>query len=949
MPRLPRTATGQFPAGVSGNPNGRPRRDATPTPQTALTHTPVATARRRDGWINSQSGHGTHRDRRRLTQYGVDIVTDIEAQQLWRSEFLAAAIIEQGPREAFSRGWHLKCEDKELAEGISEDARRIGATRAVVDAAMYENALGGAAIFPVLSGSLGDLSEPLDERGIASVDALHVLEPQELTPVQWYSDIRQPKFRKPMTYRLIPLSVGRAGFVSTVEIHESRLIILPGTQVSVQTQAGQRLGWGDSQLCRPWSVISDFGLAWGSAATLLHNHGKETLEMDGFANIMAQSDGVQEFDRYLDAMWNAWSTLRMNVIDGKSKISRATGTLAGVSDLLNEFKVLMAAAARRPVSVLMGQSQSGLRTGDDDTRTWYKTVESDRADRWHHPLERILQLLLLATAGPTGGKLPELWSIEYPPLWAPTEKEVAETRKTDADRAGVLIDKGVVSADDVAESFYKGDTYSGDIHVNWERREAQAKIAAQGASDLSPEDQAAMGRDGEEQEDLSKEELAELDKLREEFGTEEGGESKEGEPDDEEDLDDLEEEPEEEPEEDDDDREDSAWREDQVGVSASGHGYNPYRSKDGKFGAGAHKQKPKASERHTAAAAAAAERAGKAKGRIFHHAVKLEQAQQAHQAGLLQARQAIRKAHEADDLARLKPTTKNIKAAQVATNKAIAAASKANKHQAAIAKHTEAHAKAALAHAKAVETHTKAKERLAKAQAKEQAAEAKAKKAQSSEAPKSSGSDLSGKPATKTTTTKPGDVNGQKTAGNKPEPKALSESQYNKLALHAETRVDDGNRSGLTFYSSNEYSIINNALRGRSMEGYTDNHYNAIRQVDIALNKVRAQHDMLVYRGVANKSLVAGLKPGDVFHDKAFVSTTSSHSVAYDGFAGGAGGAVFHITVPKGSRAYPMGTVSKYPDEREILLPRGSRLQVSKIEHVDGIIRVHATAITDKE
>jgi phage-related protein (TIGR01555 family) len=519
MPRSPRTATGQFSRGTSGNPAGRPptRRSDSAAPVPTAPAAPAGSGggrSRRDGWINTSSGHGTARDRRRLTQYGVDIVTDIEAQQLWRSEFLAAAIIEQGPREAFSRGWHVKCEDKELAEKLAEDAKRIGAGQAVVDAAMGENARGGAAIFPVLSGALGSLDEPLDESGIMSVDALHVLEPQELTPTDWYTDIRHPKFRQPSLWRFFPLTVGRAGFVSTVEIHESRLIILPGTRVSVQTQPGQRLGWGDSQLCRPWSVISDFGLAWGSAATLLHNHGKETLEMDGFANIMGQADGVAEFDRYLDAMWNAWSTLRMNVIDGKSKISRATGTLAGVSDLLNEFKVLMAAAARRPVSVLMGQSQSGLRTGDDDTRTWYKTVESDRADRWHKPLERILQLLLLATTGPTGGKPPELWSIEYPSMWSPSDKERADTQLADMQKAKIAVDSGIASADDVAESFYKGDTYSGDIHIDWDRREAQAAVAQQGAGDLSPEDQAAMGGDGE----LTDEEQAQLDQLQSEFG-----------------------------------------------------------------------------------------------------------------------------------------------------------------------------------------------------------------------------------------------------------------------------------------------------------------------------------------------------------------------------------------------------------------------------------------------
>lgn len=450
---------------------------------------------RADGWQNGASGHGTRRDRRTLTRYGVDIVTDIEAQQLRRSEFLAAAIIEDGPREAFKRGWHLKCEDKDLDVAICKQAEHLGMDSNLIEAACKENESGGSAIFPVLTGALGDLSEPLDETRIESVLAYHVFEPQELTPVAWYSDINSPKFRKPKSYRLTPLTAGRSGWVSQTIIHESRLVIFPGIRVSVQTQPGQRDGWGDSCLCRPWSVISDFGLAWGSAATLLHEHGRGTWLKKGLTDLLAQADGLAEFDKHVVAMQQAWTTLGMAVMDGDDKYERSTGALSGMSDILNEFKVLMAAAARRPVSVLMGESQSGLRTGDDDLINWRAIVEGDRKMRWALGHERLVRLLLLATSGPTGGKEPESWAVEYHPLHSPTEKEIAETRKTDMDRAVAAVSAGIASADDVAESFYGGDTYNGDIRINWERREAQA--AAQGVTpgQMTPDDMAAMGRD----------------------------------------------------------------------------------------------------------------------------------------------------------------------------------------------------------------------------------------------------------------------------------------------------------------------------------------------------------------------------------------------------------------------------------------------------------------------
>lgn len=513
--------SGQFPPGKSGNPRGRPPRSA--ARQDAADR--ARTVTRRDGWVNSASGHGTRRDRRMLTQYGVDIVTDVEALQLRRSEFLAAAIIEQGPKDALRRGWHLKCEDKELAAAITQQATALGVDDILYEAWTKELEAGGSAVFPVLTGALGDLSTPLDEGAIASVDAFHVFEPQELTPHDYYTDVRSPKFRRPETYRLIPLTTGRSGWMPPTIIHETRLVIFPGQRHTVQTQPGQRMSWGDSVLCRPRQVIADFGLAWGSAATLLAGHGGGTLEMEGFANLMASQDGMATFDNYIASMEMAMSTLRTRVIDGKDKFTREASTLAGVAEVLDKFATLIAAAARRPVSILMGRGETGLRTGDDDTRSWYATVEGDRAKHLLPRHQQIIRLMLLATAGPSGGKEPEGWGIEYPPLWSPSEKEIADTRKTNMDRAVAAVTAQIVSADDVAESFYpedgdgKGDV-RGDIRIDWQRRKAQAAIAAQSAEDLSAEDQAAMGGEG----DLTDEELAQLEALRSEFGTEDDGE-----------------------------------------------------------------------------------------------------------------------------------------------------------------------------------------------------------------------------------------------------------------------------------------------------------------------------------------------------------------------------------------------------------------------------------------
>lgn len=907
---------GRFQKGVSGNPNGRPpknRQDA----GTALVPTTPSTpaggdggsGRRRDGWQNSASGHGTARDRRTLTRYGVDIVTDIEALQLWRSEFLAATIIEGEPTEALKRGWRFKCEDRDLEIQILKQAEDLGLEQALLKAAEYENAYGGAAIFPVLSGALGDLSTELDHKAIASVDAFHVFEPQELLPAAYYTDIRLPKFRKPAAYRLIPLTNGRSGFLPPQIIHESRLIIFPGTRVSAQTQPGQREGWGDSILCRPKQVIADFGLSWASAATLLHEYGKGTLEMDGFASMMAQADGLDQFDKYIQAMSMAWTTLGMVVIDGKSRYSRSVGTLAGISDVLNEFKVLMAAAAGRPVSTLFGQGQTGLRSGDDDTQSWNAKVEGYQSKHLRPRHEHAVKLMLLATAGPTNGTEPEAWSVEYPPISTPSEIEKADIQLKDMQRAQIAITTGVASKDDVAESFYKGETYSGDIKIDWERREQEAAQAQQVGTGEQPE--------------LSDEELQQLQDLQSEFGTEDGQASEDEEepaPEDEEfnDEGDYPDEVDEEEREDD-------WRDDD-------QGYNPYRAKDGKFAPGAHKQKPSAVEAKAAAVeraharvTRAEERIGKAKAAIAKHGQKVGESLQAKQAAHLETRVAIRKAQAAAELARTKPTQKNIKAAQVATNKATRLAVKVQKHDAAMVKASAAHAKATAAHEKATAAHEKA----TAAHAKATEAHAKAKAAEAA-GPKPAAD----KPAAKQA---PSVVEHPPAApAQTPSPRIMSDADLQDARDHIKAVATSDEHSAAMLYSGHSYEQINGSLRSgqfKDMGLPEDRMNNAISHLDSLMNKSQLTEPVLTYRGSEPHPSFSNLKPGETFVDKAFVSTTTDPSVIFGAHGDSSfdGGVVFHITSPAGTKI--AGIPSNYPKEKGMLLGRGTAFRLDRVEH----------------
>lgn len=436
---------------------------------------------RRDGWINEATGHGTTLDRRMLTRYGVDVVTDLEAKQYWRSEWLCKRIIEVIPGEANRRGWDLIIKDKKRAAAIADRAEEIDLDGAMVRAAEYERAYGGGAIFPVIAGAQGDLKEPLDEARVRKIEALHVLEPQELQPESYYTELNTPKFGCPKTYWVRPLTSGRVGSMATQIVHETRLILFPGKRVSRQTQPGQREGWGDSELNHARQMISDAGLTWGSVATLLHEFGVGVYAIDGLDEMLSQTDGPQQLDKRMQAVDLYKSTLRTIPVGGKDTWSRQATPVSGLGDLLAQQKEWIAAVAGMPVPVLYGQQLGGMQsTGDAEIRTWYASVEKIDATHYKRRRERLVQLLLLEE----GGQEPEGWSIESRPLWTPSEKEQAETFNIYADADNKNIAAGVYSADDAANSRYRGDKFGTSITIDWKAREEQKKAEEEMAKQM---------------------------------------------------------------------------------------------------------------------------------------------------------------------------------------------------------------------------------------------------------------------------------------------------------------------------------------------------------------------------------------------------------------------------------------------------------------------------------
>lgn len=467
--------------GESGNPKGRAKRQA-----------------RGDGWQSVVTALGSTRDKRSSVYFKACIVPDVEAIELWRGDDLAARGIETYPDEMLRAGYDVSIgsdEDgaddaREQGELIDEALKALGTDEMMRDAMCKENALGGAAIWPVMNDQAGSLVTPLDETRIVEVKRLVVFEPRELEARTFYEDPTVPEYGMPETYWLRPITPSGLSLSSSygVPIHASRLIVFPGIRVSRQ-QSSQYQGWGDSVLNRMYAVLRDFNMGFSGASALLADFAQAVYSIRGLYDaVTSGEEGAAQIKARIMAMELGRSIVNAILLDAGDEVNkpetfdRKQTPMAGLPETLQMLVNRLAAAMDVPVTELMGTSAQGMNATGEGDRLSLHARAARKQDRHLRPrLERLIKLIMLSKTGPTRGKVPDQWCVEFRPLSTPSEKESADTRLVQAQVDEKYVALGA-PVDDILKSRFGGDGYSTDTKIDFDGLDAQLEAEAERAS-----------------------------------------------------------------------------------------------------------------------------------------------------------------------------------------------------------------------------------------------------------------------------------------------------------------------------------------------------------------------------------------------------------------------------------------------------------------------------------
>jgi len=435
------------------------------------------------------------RDKRESAKLVLDLMPYEALSVFYRTGDLAARIVDLVPEEMTREGWDIRIPgDEDTSEKLGAQLDDLCASERFLEASKLKRLYGGGAVLIGVNDGTADLSRPVNEKAIRSVDFLTVFDALECQATHFYENPATKTFGLPEFYRIIPH--GSTSLPTLDRVHASRIIRMSGPMSSRRqmrhSNGAGGIGWGDSILLRCAKLLRDYDGSWAGISALMQDFAQTIYKIQGLAQaLLADKDSA--IKKRMQIIEMSRSLIKAVLLDKDGEdFERKSTVLSGVPEVMDKFAIRIAATAQMPAALLFGQAPAGLNaTGASDIRFFYDGVRAQQKRDLLPGLNTLVKFLMLAKDGPCGGKEPDEWAVAFRSLWQLTDGEKAEIRLKMAQADQIYLNMGVFSARDIAEHRFGGDEYSLETHIDPDEAEERSAEAAEAL--ITPTEPATEG------------------------------------------------------------------------------------------------------------------------------------------------------------------------------------------------------------------------------------------------------------------------------------------------------------------------------------------------------------------------------------------------------------------------------------------------------------------------
>jgi phage-related protein (TIGR01555 family) len=352
-------------------------------------------------------------------------------------------------QDALSKGIIIKSDDldNEDVDKILEYMEYNGLWQTIIDFETWRNVYGGAGL---IINTPSEPSTPLRQ--------LKKDQPFELYDAdRWQMTQSQATQNAIGFYEQDPNELKEFN-INGVKIHHSRVIIGKGKRVPWLLRS-QMQGWGMSEAERMIRDLNNYLKTQNVLYEILDESKIDVYHVKGLFDAMktGQVDKVamrvqraNELKNYLNAL----------VLDLEEKFESKSQTFSGLADVMNENRIGIAAALRRPMTKIFGIPHPGFSDGNSELENYYQLVESEERAFLKPVVRKVIDLV----CGHLFGYVPN-YKLEFPPLRQMSEKDQEEIKNHKLDRIIKMRDAQMITLEEAVEIAKKDELLDIDTAV----------------------------------------------------------------------------------------------------------------------------------------------------------------------------------------------------------------------------------------------------------------------------------------------------------------------------------------------------------------------------------------------------------------------------------------------------------------------------------------------------
>lgn len=404
----------------------------------------------KDGLSNVATGIAQRSDKSIYNKWGFSVLTDFsEMDAAYTGHWLPAKIVDLPSTESCAKWRTIKCTK---AEEISRHEKEINYRHKILEAVTWSRLYGGSGVL-MLTGQ--NLEQPFNLEKVKKGTlnradcGLLVFDRYDLhgTTFNYLNPLKE-NYLEPTEYTI------RGG---SVRVHHSHVVRFHGSplpkRIKIQTQ-----GWGDSFLRKCLSDANDIIASKSGISNLMQEANVDVFRAEDLWDKLSTQQDDQIINRYINLNLMK-SAMQAIVLDKNEEYDRKTLALSGVSDTLETFMVLLAAASGIPVTKLFGTSAKGMSaTGEGDMNNYYDMLCSIQQNHISPPLKMLDQVLCRSAIG----SYPSDFDYEWNPIHQQDQLKQAQVAKLKSETHIAYMDSGIVNPAQIQRELQTDEAYQFD-------------------------------------------------------------------------------------------------------------------------------------------------------------------------------------------------------------------------------------------------------------------------------------------------------------------------------------------------------------------------------------------------------------------------------------------------------------------------------------------------------